>query len=92
MHLDNLIMVLTEEERKARKAASQKKWRENNPSYQTKYYEKNKDEIDARVKKWRENNKDKMNIINKRYIENNKDKVRATKKKYRAKNRQGKIL
>tara|TARA_R110000851_G_scaffold24715_1_gene71324 strand:+ start:182 stop:604 length:423 start_codon:yes stop_codon:yes gene_type:complete len=57
-------MVLTDEQRKERKAISDKK-----------RYNNNKEKALERNKKWRENNKEKIALKTKKYYLNNKEKI-----------------
>ena len=64
-------MVLTEEERKARKK-----------EYMKQYRQKNKEKIKQINDEWRENNKDKCKGYSNKYKQNNKDKIKEYNKQY----------
>lgn len=73
----NNIMVLTYEERKARRKARHEKWRLGNKDkiseYNKRYREKYKDKEAARKKKYRAENTDKVSEYNKKYYAENKE-------------------
>ena len=68
---------MTDEERKARRAIYDKKYREKNKArlvvYQKEYREKNKEQILANKKKYREKNKDKIVAYQKEYRQSNRE-------------------
>ena len=68
-------MSKSKEQITASKAASNKKWRENN-----------KEKIDAYKKKWKENNKEQIAAYEKEYREKNKEQIAAWNKEYYEKN------
>lgn len=49
---------LTEEERKAARRESQRKWAEKNKNYQTEYYQNNREKITNRNANWKQDNKE----------------------------------
>lgn len=74
----------TEEERKAAIREKGKRWREKNPEYHSKWYQRHKKEHSEYTKEWRENNKEKVKEYNKkagkRYEEKNPEKRKQQKK------------
>ena len=70
-------MVLTIEEKRARKKIRDKK-----------YYEKNKEKIKKQVQQYREDNKERKKIADKKYRENNREQFINSSKKYRENNRE----
>lgn len=60
---------MTSEERKAKKAAYNKEYREKNKDYQKEYYEKNKEKILKQQKEYREKNKEKYKEYDKKRYE-----------------------
>ena len=74
-------MVLTEKERKERKAISDKKWRD-----------ANKEKITIRNKIYKDANKEKISLYNKQYEIDNKEKKAARSKKYREDNHKNIII
>ena len=78
-------MALTEEEKKERRRAYDKQYREknkdriaaHNKEYFKTYYDANKDKRNANGVAWRKANKDSVKVNNKAYYEANGDKIRA---------------
>jgi len=68
-------MVLTIEEKKAKKRERNKLYREKNKDYNKQYYKKNKQKILDNVKKYTKENKEKKDIYHKDYYEKNKEKI-----------------
>lgn len=85
--------MLSAEEKKARKAASGKKYYEANKdkiaaARKKKYHEGNKEKVLAQAAKYREDNKEKEAARKKKYNEANKEKIAARDKKYNEANKE----
>lgn len=76
----------TEEERKAARRESRKRWKETHPEYNNEYYEKNKDKIKEYQKQYREENKEKVLERHKQYYTEHKEECLETNKLWRDKN------
>jgi len=61
-----------------------KQWRQENPNYDVNYYEKNRKHIVEQKRMWRENNPSKIKKINKRYRQNHPEIKRTSERKRRA--------
>ena len=79
-------VFMTEEEKRAKKKAYGKAYREANPDKVKAYREANPDKIIAQTKAYREANSDKAKARRKAYREANPDKVKARRKAYREAN------
>jgi hypothetical protein len=80
-------MPLTEEERKERQNASNKRWRERNKqhtlAYSKKYYQDNKEVIKAYASEYHQENKEKRNARSSEWRRGNQDKIKQQRSKYR---------
>ena len=95
--------MLTEEEKKARKVAGQRKYQaenrekiaaqrkqyyKENKEKRKQYKEENKEKIYEQQKKWREENKEELAAYNKKYNEENKEKIYAQTMRWRSRNKE----
>ena len=71
---------------KADAAAYQKRYYDNNKekvnAQKALYYKNNKEHLDAKRREWREKNKEKCKIVAKRWRDNNKEKIKKYKAEY----------
>ena len=85
-------ILLTEEQKKANKKASDKKYREKNKEKKKmsdkKYREENKEEIKERKKEYYEENKEEIKEKGKEYRDNNIEKIKEKDKKYYEENKE----
>jgi hypothetical protein len=96
-HLSNTLsrkefILLTDEQKKLRKAYQDKQYREKNKEkmseYNKKYNEKNKEKIAEKQKQYYEDNKKKVLVYQKQYNEKNKEKIAENSKQYRENNKE----
>ena len=72
----------TEEEKKAAKRETGRRWRETHPDYGKQYYQDNKEEIDERNKQYRQEHKEEIAERKKQYYQDNKEEIDEYKKQY----------
>ncbi len=73
--------------RKKEKEAK-RKWKENNPDCDKKYYQEHKEEIDKKNREWKDKNKEKFREYQKNWAKTNKRKVKKSRRKYSENNKE----